>query len=112
MAWRSEDGQRWDAQADPFLDTGVRAATPDAMRDPGGGYRLYYMVNGEPGRFGVSVSRDGLQWGPQTLVMEDGDAFNISVDVDRGGTWWAYYNRTDPDCLAKWGSSRVIPGME
>ena len=112
MGWRSADGQVWPVDEAPSFDTGVRAATPDAVRDPAGGYRMYYMVNGQPGRFGLARSADGKVWGEEQIVMEDGDAFNISVAVDPGGNWWAYYNQTDPDCLSRWGSKRVRPGGE
>lgn len=109
MGWLSGDGKEWPSTASPSIDSRVYAATPDVVREPGGAYRMYYMVNGQPGRFGLSKSEDGRLWGPEQLVMEDRDAFNISVAVDLGGTWWAYYNRTDADCLSKWGAKRVLP---
>ena len=110
MGWRSADGIVWPTEEAPSLDSRVNAATPDVVSDPAGGYRMYYMVNGSPGRFGLSRSTDGIQWGQEVIVMEDGDAFNISVAVDPQGVWWAYYNRTDSDCLSQWGSKRVLPG--
>jgi len=110
MGWRSVDGERWDADASPSLDTRVPGATPDAAVAPDGGLRLYHMVNGQPGLFGLSESADGETWSlPVQIVMRDAAAFNISVAVDPSGTWWAYYNVTDEACLAKWGSRRIAP---
>lgn len=109
MAWYREAGEAWDPLAEPSANTGQTFATPDAVKDPNGGYRLYGMKNGLPGSFWMSKSTDGKRWSRAKSVLEAPGAFNISVGVDPLGTWWAYYNRTDPDCLEKWGSKKVMP---
>jgi hypothetical protein len=103
-------GVHWPTDAAPSLDTRVPAATPDAVRDPDGGYRLYYMQNGRPGTFMVSTSVDGQTWGQGQEVYRDPDAFNVSAAVDPQGKWWLVFNRSDEACLARWGVRRIRPG--
>lgn len=110
MGWRSADGVNWPPGDAPSLDTRVPAATPDGVRDPAGGYRLYYMKNGEPGSFWVATSEDGVHWVPRREVYRDSDAFNVSVAVDPQGTWWMVFNRSDRACLEHWGVRRIRPG--
>lgn len=112
VGWRSVDGVDWPTDAPPSLDTHLPAATPDAVRDPSGGYRLYFMQNGQPGLFKVAFSQDGLTWTGTREVLRDPDAFNVSAAVDRDGTWWLVFNRSDAACLAKWGVRRVRPGEQ
>lgn len=111
MAWKSVDGEKWNTIGPPDFNTRMRFATPDAVLDPEGGYRLYGMLNGSPGRFVVSKSQDGIRWDKSQEVLYAPGAFNISVAVDPVGTWWAYYNRTDEACLRKWGSKKVLPNQ-
>ena len=54
-------------------------------------------------------SADGKGGAVPNLFWKPPGAFNISVGVDPLGTWWAYYNRTDQDCLNTWGSQKVLP---
>ena len=46
MAWKSVDGEKWNTIGPPDFNTRMRSATPDAVIDPEGGYRLYGMLNG------------------------------------------------------------------
>ncbi len=110
VGWVSPDGTRWPTDAAPGVDTRLSAATPDAVVDPAGGYRMVFMQNGRPGVFKVAFSRDGLTWTGEREVYRDVDAFNVSAAVDGAGTWWLVFNRSDPACLAKWGVRRVRPG--
>ncbi len=109
MAWVSPDGEQWPTHEAPTYNTRQRFATPDAVPDPNGGYRLYGMTNGRPGEFQVSISTDGQRWQrPQTVLRQQG-AFNISVGVDPVGIWWAYYNKTDLDCVEQSGARKILP---
>ena len=110
VGWRSDDGRSWPTDEAPSVDTRLSAATPDAVRDPAGGYRLYFMQNGQPGVFKVAFSRDGVTWTGTREVFRDLDAFNVSAAVDRDGTWWLVFNRSDAACLAKWRVRRIRPG--
>lgn len=109
MAWISTNGTDWPTTQPPTFDTKQRFATPDAVPDPNGGYRLYGMTNGRPGEFAVSLSRDGETFTQNQVVMREQGTFNISVGVDPQGTWWAYYNKTDMDCVKKWGANKILP---
>lgn len=109
MAWFKDAKDDWNPDAGPTSNTLLQFATPDALVDPKGGYRLYGMKNGEPGSFWMATSSSGKRWSNPTQVLEEKGAFNISVGVDPIGTWWIYYNMTDPDCLAEWGSQKVLP---
>ena len=93
----------------PTFDSKQRFATPDAVPDPKRGYRLYGMTNGRPGEFGVALSADGENFNQSQVVMRESGTFNISVGVDPKGVWWAYYNRTDMDCVRKWGANKILP---
>ena len=94
MAWYRDANQSWDPHAEqvPILQT---FATP-AVVDPKGGYRLYGMKTAS--QFLDVKSSDGKHGVAQSVLEAPG--VNISVGVDPLGTWWAYYNRTDADCLA------------
>ena len=109
MAWISPDGVTWPKFDPPTFNTRQRFATPDAVADPNGGYRLYGMTNGKPGEFQVSLSDDGEHYQQSTVVLRQNGAFNISVGVDPVGVWWAYYNKTDAACVQRWGSTKIIP---
>ena len=109
MAWVSKNGTDWPITQPPTFDTKQRFATPDAVPDPKGGYRLYGMTNGRPGEFAVSISKDGETFTTSQVVMREQGTFNISVGVDPSGTWWAYYNRTDMDCVRRWGANKILP---
>ncbi len=110
VGWRSPDGVQWRIDDPPHLDTRAPLATPDALPDPAGGYRLYGMKNGAPGTFMLHRSPDGASWDRGRTVMQQEGAFNASVARAPDGRWWLYYNVTDPDCLARYGSKRVLPG--
>lgn len=110
VAWRSDDGVSWPTDAAPSVDSRLPAATPDVVTDPAGGYRMYFMQNGQPGLFKVAFSTDGLSWTGVREVYRDPDAFNVSAAVDAQGTWWLVFNRSDPACLAHWGVRRIRPG--
>jgi len=100
LGWWSDDGETWEPEAPPDLDTLVRAATPDARPDPEGGYRLHYMENGARGTFRVSRSDDGETWEIDGALMrrvEEG--FNVTADVGPDGVWWMYFNITDEECV-------------
>ena len=73
------------------------------------GARLYGMTNGRPGEAGVALSADGENFNQSQVVMRESGTFNISVGVDPKGVWWAYYNRTDMDCVRKWGANKILP---
>ena len=109
MAWVSSNGTDWPTSQAPTFDTKQRFATPDAVPDPHGGYRLYGMTNGRPGEFAVSMSTDGETYTQSQIVMREQGTFNISVGVDPKGIWWAYYNKTDMDCVKKWGANKILP---
>ena len=109
MAWVSTDGKQWPTHESPTYNTRQRFATPDALPDPDGGYRLYGMTNGRPGEFQVSMSADGRQWKKSQVVLRQQGAFNISVGVDPVGIWWAYYNKTDSNCVTQSGSRKILP---
>ena len=53
---------------------------------------------GQPGSFWMAKHQTAKLSRAES-VLEAPGAFNISVGVDPLGTWWAYYNRTDQDCL-------------
>ncbi len=108
MAWVSKN-QKWKATAPPDFNTRAPLASPDLVTLPDGTYRLYGMENGNPSRILYYESKDGLKWRKGGLAYEDTTIFNASVDVDPVGTYWLYYNRTDAECLKKWGSKRVLP---
>ncbi len=110
VGWRSPDGAQWSADDPPHFDTRAPVATPDALPDPAGGYRLYGMRNGSPGTFVLHTSPDGTTWGRGRTVMKQDGAFNASVALAPDGRWWLYYNVTDADCLAEYGAQRVLPG--
>ena len=110
VGWRSVDGEQWSPTDASHFDTRARVATPDALRAPDGGYRLYGMRNGSPGTFVLHRSPDGTAWNHGKTVMQQDGAFNVSVAVDPKGIWWLYYNVTDEACLAEYGSQRIIPG--
>lgn len=109
MAWISVDGKTWPRFAPPTFNTRQRFATPDALADPEGGYRLYGMTNGRPGEFQVSLSNDGENYQQSTVVLKQNGAFNISVGVDPVGVWWVYYNKTDLKCVQEWGATKITP---
>lgn len=109
MGWISPDGITWPTASPPTFDTKQRFATPDAVPDPNGGYRLYGMTNGRPGTFEVSLSRDGETFSKSQIVLQEQGAFNISVGVDPQGVWWAYYNKTDLKCVQRWGANKILP---
>lgn len=109
MGWVSSNGIDWPTTAAPTFDSRQRFATPDAVPDPNGGYRLYGMTNGRPGEFAVALSSDGENFSQSQVVMRETGTFNISVGVDPDGVWWAYYNRTDMDCVQKWGANKILP---
>ncbi len=109
MAWVSSNGNDWPRFEPPTFNTRQRFATPDAVADPKGGYRLYGMTNGRPGEFQVSLSKDGKQYGKSKVVLRQPNAFNISVGVDPVGVWWVYYNKTDMACVEKWGATKILP---
>ena len=109
MGWISTNGTDWPTKEPPSFDSQQRFATPDAVPDPAGGYRLYGMTNGRPGEFAVSLSSDGETFNQSQVVMREPGTFNISVGVDPKEIWWAYYNRTDMDCVRKWGANKILP---
>lgn len=103
MAWVSEDGDSWDPMAPPDFDTEVSAATVDPMPDPDGGYRMYYMQNGSPGTFKVSMSEDGHSWDTEgQTILTVSDSFNVTV-AKGPELWWIYINALEPNCVAEWG---------
>ena len=110
VGWRSPDGAQWSIHDAPHMDTHARVATPDALPDPDGGYRLYGMRNGSPGTFVLHRSEDGIRWSQGSVVMRQDGTFNASVARDPAGVWWLYYNITDQDCLDAYGATRVLPG--
>ena len=112
MAWESVDGENWNALGAPDFNTRLRFATPDAVIDPEGGYRLYGMLNGTPGEFQMAQSQDGERFTKPKTVLKVTGGFNISVGVDPVGTWWVYYNKTDEACMRRWGSSKAHPEMK
>ena len=109
MGWVSQEGDTWTTTSPPTFDTKQRFATPDAVPDPNGGYRLYGMTNGRPGTFEVALSDDGIHYSKSRVVLQEHGAFNISVGVDPANTWWAYYNKTDMSCVKKWGANKILP---
>ncbi len=109
VGWVSSNGTDWPTTAPPDFNSNMRFATPDAISDPNGGYRLYGMTNGKPGEFQVSHSEDGIQFNKPQIVLRQKGAFNISVGIDPVGVWWAYYNMTDPVCMKSYGSKKVNP---
>lgn len=114
MGWISVDGKQWNKDAPPDFDSYRAFATPDAVwnsnsEDSLDTYRLYGMTNGRPGEFQVAQSKDGIHFANPKIVLRAPGAFNISVAQDIVGTWWIYYNKTDPSCVAKWGASKILP---
>ncbi len=99
LGWHSADGTVWDETKRPDVPTEVPAATPDAMRDPAGGYRFHYMKNGDFGRFDMATSTDGSAWSAGTTMILTDEGFNPSVARAPDGTWWLYYNHNEADCL-------------
>lgn len=108
MGWISKEG-KFSPLAKPDLDTRAPLASPDLIVAPDGTLRLYGMKNGTPSEIWYYTSTDGLNWKKGGLAYKDTTTFNASVGVDPAGTWWLYYNRTDQECLKKWGSKRVLP---
>ena len=107
--WKSTDGENWNPESSPVFNTRAALASPDVVAAPDGTYRLYGMENGRPGIFVLYTSKDGRRWKRYGQVFKEPTAFNISVAVDPLGTWWAYFNRTDQDCIQRWGSKRSKP---
>jgi hypothetical protein len=107
LAWESADGQDWGETALAHYDTLVPGATPDAMRDPLGLYRLHFMRNGQMGHFQVTASSDGRNWSdsPKTLRQVE-DGFNPTVNIDPDGVWWLYWNENDADCVQEWAEAK------
>ena len=104
-----EDDMQGSNTRPPDFNSRMRFATPDLVKDPKGGYRLYGMTNGRPGEFQVATSKDGIKYQNPKIVLSEKGAFNISVGVDNIGMWWVYYNKTNPGCVSQWGSQKVLP---
>jgi hypothetical protein len=99
VGWVSPDGETWPGEAPADFDSLVPAATPDAMPDPDGGYRMHYMHNGQFGLFEVARSDDGRVWGEGSVIYRSSTGFNVSVDRAPDGTWWLYFNQNEAGCL-------------
>lgn len=108
MGWVSKDNT-FQPTAPPDINTQAPLASPDLVVLSDGSMRLYGMKNGTPSEIWYYESTDGLRWKKGNLAYKDKTTFNASVAVDPAGTWWLYYNRTDQECLQKWGSTRVLP---
>ena len=103
LGWASADGLDWGDTALAHFDTEVPGATPDAMPDPAGGYRMHFLRNGDLGNFQVATSSDGLTWDfSDTTIRDQEGASNPTVAMDPEGTWWLYWNEVDEACLAEW----------
>ena len=99
LGWSSPDGVTWNAEGGADVDSQVPTATPDAMADPRGDYRMHYMRNGDFGNFEVARSKDGRVWESGATMIRTQTGFNLSVARGPDGVWWLYYNETDPDCM-------------
>jgi hypothetical protein len=108
MGWTSKD-KKFMPNASPDINTKAPLASPDLVVLPDGSLRLYGMKNGTPSDIWYYESTDGIRWKKGQLAYRDKSTFNASVAIDPAGTWWLYYNRTDQECLKKWGSKRVLP---
>ena len=103
--WHSTDLVSW--PLDPDIDTTIPAVTPDAHPDPAGGYRMFFMKNGELGAFKYQWSADGLTWDEDMQPLIDiEDGHNLTVDFDADGNLWLYYNLLNADCLEEIGWER------
>jgi len=103
LGWASADGLDWGDTALAHYDTTVPGATPDAMPDPDGGYRMHYLRNGDLGNFQVATSTDGLTWEvPDHTIRDQDGASNPTVAVGPNGVWWLYWNEVDDACLEEW----------
>lgn len=98
VGWSAPHGRYGAPDAAPDVVTDLRGLAPDAIPDPGGGYRLYYKPVADL-ELRVATSADGRAWADRGVVSQElGEVSNPSIAVDPDGRWWLYYNQRDPDC--------------
>ncbi|MDP2313189.1 MAG: hypothetical protein Q8P41_09815 [Pseudomonadota bacterium] len=100
LGWYAPKGNYPAFGSMPDVLGGLPVSGPKAVDDPDGPYRLYY-VHQANGSTWLATGEDGRAWTDVGLASDLPDVHSPSVARDPGGTWWMYFNRREPGCMAK-----------